>query len=240
LAEQGLRERYPGATVNVDIEGKSGSNVLKGRFKSIKVEMDKLKLDDLPFSSSKATKIGRAGRIELLLRNFTWNGLALEKADFKFQDVEYDLGAMKDRGELNIVRCGPATAYLKMTAASLNKLIGGKLKDVPGARLEVSEGKLRILGEKVVFGLGVPFEMSAVPTGRGAQIYLEQAQIKVGGVPLPALAVKPIMADVNPMFVFDVDNKWPFSVQMTQVLAQDNALEIFGSLPFKTPVNPSK
>jgi hypothetical protein len=233
LAEKSLRQQYPGAQVDVDIEGKRGPDVLNGRFKSVKVNMSRIKLDDLPFTAGEAKNVGRSELIEISLKDFDWEGMRLDSADFHFEGVEYDLPALKKTGQFRIVHCGPSSAKLKLNELALQQMLGGKLKDVPNAKLILEDGRFHIVGEKDVFGVKVPFEMFAVPAGQGRDIVLQNPSVTVGGLALPEVAVDALMKDVNPVFVFDRHNKWPFEVQLTSVIARDGKLEINGNLPFK-------
>lgn len=238
IAEKSLQKQYPGAQVDVEIEGKRGSDVLNGRFKSVKVEMARLKLDDLPFTAGEAKNVGRSELIEISLKDFTWEGMRLDSADFRFESVEYDLQTLKKTGQFRIVHCGPSSAKLKLNELALQQMLGGKLKDVPNAKLILEDGRFHIVGEKDVFNVQVPFEMFATPAGQGRNIVLENPDVKVGGIALPGLAVDALLKDVNPVFVFDRNNKWPFQVELTSVVARDGELEINGNLPFKSIAKP--
>lgn len=234
MAQKALQEKYPGTQVTVEMEGKSGANVVKGKFKRIKVEMARLKLDSLPFGAGESKKQGSAGLLELNLRDFTWNGMPIESGEFRFKDLRYDLHQLRNTGDFNIVRCGPSTAMLRLDEGALQSIIGGKLKDVPGARLLLVNGNFHIVGEKEVLGVSVPFDMTAVPEGRGPELHLTSPQVKVGGIGLPAFATKSVLQDVNPIFVFDPKREWPFEVRVSKVTAEGGKLTIVADLPFRT------
>lgn len=239
LAEKSLQKQYPGAEVDVEIEGKKGSDVLNGRFKKVRVEMSGISLDELPFSAGEAKKVGRSEVIDINLKNFDWEGMKVSKADFHFEGVEYDLNTLKKTGQFRMTKCGPSTARLTLTELAIQPLLGGKLKDVPNAKLALKDGRFHITGDKDVFGVNVPFEMLATPVGKGRDIILEAPKVSVSGVPLPGLAVDSLMRDVNPVFVFDRHNKWPFKVELTSVSANEGILEINGNLPFKAVDTPN-
>jgi len=81
----------------------------------------------------------------------------------------------------------------------------------------------------------VPFEMKAIPVGVGRELRFLSANVTVGGVPLPAPAVDRLLKDLNPIFVFDPKNHWPFVVDLKDVRAHDGRLELNGNLPFRGP-----
>lgn len=53
-AEKALKKQFPGAEVQVKIEGKRGKDVLNGRFRKIDIELAHLALDELPIQTATA------------------------------------------------------------------------------------------------------------------------------------------------------------------------------------------
>src|SRR5437762_3013993 len=100
-AEKSLRKKFPGATVNVEIEGKRGRDALKGRFKTVRVELANARVDGFPIQGKesddttpeKAVKEGTIEHLELELRDFSFGDLPVKTATLSFDDVRYDFNA---------------------------------------------------------------------------------------------------------------------------------------------------
>lgn len=235
MAQDALQKAYPGSTARVQIEGKRGASVLKGKFRLVRVEISDVTLAALPFSPSQgAKKIGRAEKIELHLQNATFLGLPIARANFEFQNVEYDFDALRKRSQFQLVRSGPAQMRLQLGAPALQTLFAERLKDIENLAIAFQNDQLIVTGQRDVLGFKTPVEMTARPIGVGNAVRLENAAIKIGGVPVPTAAASALLKDLNPVYTFDRDGNWPFKVVVQSVNAQNNALQLTANLSLKT------
>ena len=237
IAEASLQKRFPGAQVDVAIEGKRGFNVLHGKFTRVRVALAGFgTLAELPLQMTpQAKNRGRVGILELQLRDFIWNDLKVDAADLTFKDVVFDRDLLKREGRINIVSCGPGTVRLTIPAGSLETLTRARLKDVQEARLTLQNGQVRVTGKRAapLVGVLMPFTMTADLRARnGGEIWLSEPKVSVGDLPLPAMLTNSLLGDVNPIYVFDRQKKWPFRVQLTSIQTPANKLEINGGLTF--------
>src|SRR5688572_1733945 len=110
IIESALQKTYPRGTVNAEVEGKRGRAVLKGNFRRVRLEMTGIgDVDGLPFLPAREdSKKGHLGRLELALRDFRFNELPVENAEFGFDKVVYDVDALKKTSKLMLVSSGPA------------------------------------------------------------------------------------------------------------------------------------
>lgn len=234
LAQKAISQRFPGAKVSVEIEGKKGRDVLKGRFKTIRASISDFTLQDFPFGIGDGKKLGRAGLVELKLKNFVWVDIPVESAEFRFNEVQYDLKALKDDAQLQIVKSGPATAHLQLAAPALQKAFSAKLKDIQDPNLSLENGEWKLTGKRSFFGAPVPFVFTATPTGQGNRVVLENAKVSAAGLPIPPFFLPNLMKELNPIYVFDPENKWPFSIDLTNVGAQNGLLDMRANLKLKS------
>lgn len=243
LAQETLQKAYPGSKVHVEIEGKRGTNVLKGKFRRVRVELSDLTLNSLPFSpvSGAASntqpapkiKIGKAEKIEFALANVNFLGLPIARANFDFNTVEYDFNALKKRSQFQIVSMGPAQMKLELGAPALRALFAERLKDLENVAIAFEDDQLILTAQRDVVGLKTPIRLTARPVGMGSTVRLENPTLKVGGVALPALAANAVLKDVNPVYTFDSEGTWPFNVDLQTLSTQNNTLVLTANLSSK-------
>ena len=114
VIEAAMRKTYPRATaIDAKVEGKRGRAVLKGNFRSIRLQMTGIgELSGLPFLAAReGAKAGHLGRLELALRDFGFNGVPVESAEFTFDDLAYDVDALKKTNKFMIISSGAAKAH---------------------------------------------------------------------------------------------------------------------------------
>lgn len=236
VLEASLRKVYPQATVNAFVEGKKGRAVLKGNFKKVRLEMANIgSLDNLPFSTGEAKKVGYLGRLELSLKNFQFSGLPVETSEFAFNDVAYDYEALRKESKLSIVQCGPADAQIVLGAAALQKQFGDALDGVANVKISLRDGLLHMDAKKKlpVIPIGVPFHLTALPIIKnGNEIWLTDGHLAFENTTGLSLRVNNLLADLNPIYVFDPEKKWPFRVNLIGVNAQNNQLIVNADLKF--------
>ena len=276
-AEKALKKQFPGAEVDVKIEGKRGNDVLNGRFRRIDIELAKLALDELPISASATAtqtsanapnvvrqadgkiqvgqprapgapalkpvetklskppkaKIGRAGELNIAVREFRWQNLPIERADFQFNNVEYDFGALKNRSQFKLVRVGKASMHLELAPDALTPFIAKRVANVSNASVKLNDGQVSVGGARNFYGVSAPFEVRGQPSFSGSQVILKSPKLLVSGVSVPALVATPILKSVNPLYSFDDLEDLPFAVTLTKVEARDGKLQIDGDLTLK-------
>jgi LmeA-like phospholipid-binding len=182
-----------------------------------------------------AKRQGHIGRVELQLRDFNYDGLKVERAEIEFNDVVYDLDVLKNRSQVRLVAVGLSKARLCLPAASLQGMVHTRLRDITDARLTVRDGSVLVTGKKPapLFGTPVPIAVTAKLEARqGTEIWLADSHVTVGGLPVPALLAKSLTADLNPVYVFDRERKWPLRVQVTSIQTHDNRVDVSGDLIF--------
>jgi hypothetical protein len=235
MAQKALQKQYPTSKVNVEMEGKRGMSVLKGNFKRVHIDLADIVLSDLPFSTERVEKpkIGRAGKLEVELKNLTWGTLPVERARFDFENVEYDFNALKKKSEFQIVGMTAGQMQLRLSTQSLRPAFAEKLADIENVAISLEGDQFTLTGQRDVVGLKAPIVLKARLAGVENTLRLEEPTLTLSGVKLPDLATKRLIADVNPIYAFDKDGKWPFRVQLTEVAGKDDFLDMKADLSLK-------
>ena len=268
MARSALLKKFPGADVEVNIEGKRGKDVLNGRFRRIDVQLANLTLEELPFETSapanikpvnvaatgasavqgatalsnaavvkpaktKKTKLGHAGEINLAVRALKWNNLPVERADFSFKDIEYDLGALKNDSQFKLVRVGAAKMHLELAPEALTPFVAKRAENVSNPRVRLENGRLAVNGDRVFYGLTAPFELKGAPGFIGQQIVLQAPTLLVSGVTVPQIVAAPLLKSVNPLYSFAEAKGLPFEVTLTNVAVRDGKLQVDADLSLK-------
>ncbi len=245
IAEKALQKQYPSANIKVEIEGKRGSDVLKGRFRRVRVEMSNLTLTQLPFAApdtgsaasnapKRKVKIGRARKIEVELRDLTMGKLPVSHARLDFSEVQYDFLALKNRAQFEILKSGPAKLQLQLSAASLLPTFAAKLQNTENVTVSIEGKILRLNGTRAVLGRDAPILVTGELVGRGAQLRLENESISLNGATLPNAAAKLLLKDLNPLYDFDKGLKWPFRTEITAMSGQGNMIDLSADLLLPT------
>jgi len=238
IMEKALRQQFPTAqTVDVSVEGKRGRNVLRGKFDTVRVDLAGFgRITGLPLMAApQADKTGHLGRLELQLRDFTFNDLKVESANFAFNDVTYNREGLQKHSLLQIVKSGPASARLAVPVSALESLAAARFKDVQNARFSAHNGAVRVTGKRPLglLGIAVPFTLTAKPEIRnGNEIWLTEPRVAVENVTGMSIPAGSLIANLNPVYVFDPDRKMPFRIQGTGIQARDNRLELSADLTF--------
>ncbi len=254
IIEASLRKTYPRATIDAQVEGKRGRAVLKGNFRRVRLEMAHLgNVSDLPFGAAGSGagttvaasgnapgvapvegKAGHLGRLELALRDFHYNDLPVESAEFAFDDVTYDMDALKRTSKLMLWRSGPASGRLILDAPALERLFARSLKGVRDVKISLRDGRVIMNAKKVLplFDLGVPFILTARPEPRGNEIWLTDGRVAMENTTGFSLSVKNLLNDLNPIYAFDPERKGPFRVRIISVDAQNDKMDIGAELTF--------
>jgi hypothetical protein len=138
---------------------------------------------------------------------------------------------------MQITGAGVSKVHFIIGAAALEKLMQGRIKDVSDLRLSLQNDRVRITGTRPapIFG-AVPFALEGRLEARaGDQLWLNNAQLSLGGAPVPEALTKSVLGGVNPIFVADFTRKWNFRTEIKTIVARNDKLDISGDLVFVPP-----
>ena len=239
MAEKALQKQYPGAEIEVEIEGKRGTSVLKGNFRRVRVQMAHLTIAALPFEpSGGAKKIGRAGKIELDLRDLKLGTLPVSRARLEFENVEYDFAALKDRAQFQLVKSGAARLGLQLSTEALLPAFAAKLQNTSDVRVSTEGKTLTLRGNRTFLGATTPIVVTGQLAGRDSELRLENTILTVGGTRVPDVAANLLLKDLNPLYDFDKGLKWPFRTEITSASGVANQINLSANLRLSaTPTN---
>ena len=178
-------------------------------------------------------KVGRAGELNLGVRDFKWQNLSVERAQFQFADVEYDFGALKSRSELKLIRVGASKMHLELAPDALTPFISKRVENITNPKIVLTDGLMTIKGARNFYGVSAPFEVNGQPSFSGAQMVLKSPKLLVSGFNVPAMVSAPILNSVNPLYSFDKIEGLPFEITLTKVESRDGKLQIDGDLTMK-------
>ncbi|BCM94064.1 hypothetical protein IAD21_05961 [Abditibacteriota bacterium] len=240
-AESALRKKFPGATVNVDIEGKRGRNVLKGRFKKVRVELSNLRIDDFPIQAgaevstttgaAPAPKFSTIGHLELSLHDLSFGGLPVKSVELSFDDVHYDFEALKKRSEIRLISFTNGKIALAIEANSLLPLVAKRAPEIKDAHVELRGGEIVVTGRREILGAGANVLVRGPIVPHGNDLDLDNAHVEVAGLNIAPILAAPIIKGINPLYSFE--EKWPFNVQTGHIGADNDMLQIEGTLTAK-------
>ncbi|HVF84779.1 MAG TPA: DUF2993 domain-containing protein [Abditibacteriaceae bacterium] len=237
--ESALRRQYPGRQIDVEVKGKRGLDVVRGKFKSVRLTMTGGSASGaslFPIAAvAKANKAGRIGRVAVQLRDFDLDGLRIESADLNWADVVYDWGALRKTSQMNFVSAGPANARILIPVASLQTLLLQRVKDIQNPKMSLQNGRILVSGTRPapIFETPLPFTLSARPEVRNqTEIWLSDVQATFAGSPLPPALLSGLTEKFNPVYRFSLSDKWPFSMNITRLNAQNDKLEVLADLTF--------
>ena len=206
--------RAPGGTIQAATPRAQN----EAQFEAVKIE------------KPKKVQLGRTGDLNIIVRNFKWQTLPVERADFHFSDVEYDFGALKNQSQFKLVRVGKSSMHLELRPEALTPLLAKRVENVNNPVLKLSDGQLSVNGSRNFYGLTAPFELKGQPGWSGSQVILTNPKLLVSGVPVPALVATPMLKSVNPLYSFDELKDLPFAVKLTKVEARDGKLQVDADL----------
>ena len=241
MMEQALRKRYPNAEIKATVTGKSGKDVVRGRFKSVKLEMARLgAIDGVPLqtAATKAKSVGRVGHFEVALKDFTFDKTAVESASLTLDNVLYDLNALKEKNQINITGSDPGSARLAVTCKALDDLLAERFPQLGELHITMKEGVVRCDGKKMLplVKIGIPFHMTArVEVRNTNELWIVDERILFEKVPGFTLPVGKLFELLNPVYVFDKEKKWPFEVRVTKMTADNDKIEVDAALKFRNP-----
>jgi len=242
-AQSALQKKYPNATVHVSMEGKKGKAVLNGKFRKVRLELKNLAVDDLPLAQASSASgpnsqpdskpIGEVKEFEVQLQDVIWDKMLVSQIDLSLHDLRYDLNALKDDANLNIVSFGPSTLKVRMGAKALTPMFTAKMEGVQDLVVTMQGGTISAIGKRQVLGFPAPFQFTATPGFSGNELLFENQKLTISGIPVPEVVAKPIIGKINPVYTFDKTGKWPFFPSITKVVADNDELAIEADLTHK-------
>lgn len=235
--ERVLKERFPGARVAVDMEGKRGLDVVKGRFRNVTIELAqfdaKAATGFVIVAVPSARSRGHIGQGKIVLSDFSWNNLEVGHIELGLSELSYDWQALKKERKLKIVSSGPVGVQLAIPIASLQSLIAARMPNTRNLRLMTQDGRVVVEGESVVPVLNttIAFTLTSLLEVRnGNEIWLTDTKLTgAGGQPI---AADTLLRTLNPIYVVDRDRAWPYRVEITSIRPQDAMLEMAATLTF--------
>ena len=241
-AEKALRRQFPGSTVNVQVTGKRGKDVVNGRFKDIRISLANLSFEALPLQASpapsllgnsSAPKVGRVEHLELDLKNLQFGELPVERLHVAFDNVRYDFGALKNHSQLRLISFSNGRVLLGVRGSALSSLFALRAPEVRKPSVEVRNGEIILRGERDVLGNPTPVEVRGPVVARGQNIEIGSARVLVNDAALPPALAEPIVRGINPLFRFDPENKGPFLLQINSIRSENGVMEVQGALTLR-------
>jgi hypothetical protein len=239
VAESSLRKLFPGAQVRTQFEGKSGRDVLKGRFRAARVEMSGFSFDNGGSGLSvevvpRADSEGRVGRFEASLRDFRFQQFQVGSLDLALNDVVLDWKALRKQSRLRLVSppststgtLGAAprtagTARLAIPQRALETFVRGKFPDMKDARVLLEPGaRITVRGTRPapIFNTPIAFELRGkLGLSGGRALVLEGPQISAAGVAMAAPLAAAFTRGLNLLFEMDPEGRWPLAVRAREL-----------------------
>jgi hypothetical protein len=243
VMEKTLQQRFPGAQVQAQVEGKRGRNVLKGRFQRVHIAMSDFQMGGASIGIQavpEAKSRGEVGRFELALRNFAFpvagSLVQVGALDMNFDSVVYDWNALKKESMLKIVSAGPAAARVSLPAQSLEPVLRSKFKDVQNLKLTLlPNNRLRLTGTRLapIFNTSIGLTFTGqIEIRNGREIWVTRPNVQMGGVPVAAPLANAFLGGLNPVYAFDAEGKSPLRIQVTSLKTENNTAELNANLVF--------
>ncbi|HZP81409.1 MAG TPA: DUF2993 domain-containing protein [Chthonomonadaceae bacterium] len=152
------------------------------------------------------------------------NGLVVDRLHLDLKGVEVDT----ERGQLR--RIQEARFVAAVGTASLDQYFAGEAPEgetFRKVRLTLEENRVTIQGERVVLGLGVPFQLTGpVRLAGPTRIEIDPTRLTVIGIPLTGVPLRFLKS----RFESAIDlSTLPFPIQLTEVRTAEGWLTLTGS-----------
>lgn len=241
-AEKALRRQFPGATVNVEVKGKKGKDVLNGRFNLLRIQMANLSFDTLPLNppsteplsaQPKTVKVGRVEHLEVQMRNLRFGNLPLERVNIAFDDVRYDFNALKNHSQLHLLSFSNGRIALGVRGSSLVPLFAAREPGMRNPSVAVGGGEIIFSGQRDVLGTMTAVEVRGALVARGQNLEVASPRARVGEMSLPPAAAAPFLRGLNPLFQFDPEDRGPLRFQINSIQTQNDVIEMQGALTLR-------
>ena len=100
-------------------------------------------------------------------------------------------------------------------------------------RLVYGTSPLHDIGKvRLVHTVGSQYGDIILEARNGSEIWLTDSKVTMGGVPVPGPLARSFIGDINPVYVFDRERKWPLRVQVASIQTRDNKVDVSGDLIF--------
>lgn len=232
--ESSLRQLFPGAQVRADVQGKRGRDVLKGRFRSARIEMSGFSFDSGAGLAVQvvpsAKNLGRVGRFEVVLRDFGFQSFRIQSAEMSLDNLFVDWKALRKSSQLKLVASpDPSTprttgrVRLVLGQDALQSWVRASYPDLANATVALSGNSgIRVRGTRALMGGEIPFELAGRLNVRdGRVLEVAGATVTAGGVPLTGPLAAPFTKSLSSLFELDPQGAWPLSVSQTQIQVQN-------------------
>lgn len=253
-AQTALHQLYPQAQVAVQVEGKRGRDVLRGRFKRVRVNMTHVGNIEKPASQpasenkpasdftletvTQTKNEGRIGRLEVEMRDFQAQGVSIEAARLESDDLRFDWKAVKKGTGIRVVGAQRTWAWVRIDASGVARLVAARLSGTRDVRVTLDNGMAHISGRRAFLGMGeVPFTLDARVVGERNVLRLRDTQLKVAGATLPSLVADPLLSRLDPVYTLDPRGEWPVAISLRNVRVERDGLELEADLQWKTPTS---
>jgi hypothetical protein len=143
---------------------------------------------------------------------------------------------------MEVTGAGLSKVHLVVGAASLQKMMQGRVPDVSNLRLSLQNDRVKITGTRPAPFLGVPLPFSLdakLEARQGDQLWLSDARLTLGGAPVPEGVAKGIIGGMNPIYVVNFTQQWGFRTAIKTITTRNDKLDITGNLVFMTSATPS-
>jgi hypothetical protein len=176
--------------------------------------------------------------------------MRLDLGEIEFNHVTYRTGDEKLTGgriadanklPMKVTGAELSKVHLVVSAASLQKLMQGRIEDVSNLRLSLQNDRVKITGTRPApfIGVPMPFSLDAKLEARqGDQLWLSDARLSLGGAPVPQSVANSILGGMNPIYVVNFTQQWGFRTVIKTITTRNDKLDITGNLVFMTATPP--
>jgi hypothetical protein len=202
-------------------------------------------------SATAESATGSIGRAALQLRDFEHDGIQLELGEIEFNNVKYRTtengkftggkAGQSANQPMQVTGAGLSKVHLIINAASLQKLMQGRIEGVSNLRVSLQNDRVKITGTRPApfIGVPLPFALDAKLEARqGDQLWLSDARLTLGGAPVPEGVAKSVLGSINPIYVVNFTQQWGFRTAIKTITTRNDKLDITGNLVFMTAATP--
>ncbi len=236
--EKALKKLVDARTMEVELDGAPGVPMLKGRFRSLDVLIEGLKLEEggladlLPIGFvSRPKKEGRIGRVTIRLVATLYRGLMVDEVTVEGHLIRFDLDGSLRQSRLLLVSMEKAHLVAKVRTSAIGQYLSGIAQQTGLERLALRFrfGFAEVEGSWKIGPVSVPFKAEAhlEPTASGGiNLILRDARV-LQIIPLPQGWLENKIREWNPILSFDLN---PLIVSISAVTITPSSVEIKGAI----------
>ncbi|MCS7223198.1 MAG: hypothetical protein NZ959_01375 [Armatimonadetes bacterium] len=241
--EKAIRQTVSARSVTVNLDGAAGLPALRGRFRSLRVQIDELKLgtgrliDLLPIGfTDRPEKEGKVGQVTLLL-TWTWyQGLLVDEFTLSGNRLRFDLDRSLKESRLILVSLESGNLMAKVSARNLTDYLA-RLADEKGIEqlsVRLRWGFLEVDGRWRTGPVAIPFAAEAfLEPGVAGQINLTVRNLRFLSVlPVPQRLVENTIRELNPILHIDLQ---PLVLNLSSLTISPMGAEVRGEVRLPTP-----